>query len=683
MKESLYVPKEDPYFSDPYIDVEEWRDSPVRHYYVHGGFRGTDINGENEARFSLYFPEKEKYEGRFFQYLSPAPEGENAAEATEGSGKRIAFAVTHGAYFVVSNQGGFLLGGDASRLYKVSANTAEFSRIVAKRIYETEERPYGYVYGGSGGSFKVMGCMEGTEGIWDGAVPYVMANPMAAPNVFAPRMRAVRLLGEEGMKKVVAAQEPGGSGDIYEGLNEDQKQALKEATSMGFPPKAWVAYPYMGDGALMVLVPMVYQMFPNYFKDFWEKEGFEGADPTSNEARSHMQHVTTIERIDYDYADPRSGDQDNHSVDDNWLNIILGGEKLPHIYLKEAVPEGAYTYHCRFKVLDGACAGREMNVSSIDGNYIELHPENDGKHENPFKELKVGDQIMIDNGDAIAMQCFHRHQLPDETYDVYEQFRNADGSPKYQQLPMLVAPMIAISGAGLMPTGNIHGKMIGLCSMLDESACPWHGHWYRNAIARCGIDEKDHFRLYYHDNSIHDDHAGRLDDPQHLVDYLGTLNQALLDVAAWCEKGIEPFDTMNYTYADGQISLPKTAKERGGMQPVVFASVENAAGQSESEGKVTKAKAGEAVCFKATIEISPKAGKVTHVAWDFEFSNDWSKDEPVEAIDDCTYRVETKHVFSAPGIYYPVIKVASNRYGDASDIFTQCKNLDRVKVIVE
>ena len=107
---------------------------------------------------------------------------------------------------MVSNQGGFMLGGDSSRLYKVSANTAEFSRKVAKRIYEAEERPYGYVFGGSGGSFKVMGCIEGTDGVWDGAVPYVMANPMAAPNVFAPRMRAVRLLGEEGMQKVVTAQ---------------------------------------------------------------------------------------------------------------------------------------------------------------------------------------------------------------------------------------------------------------------------------------------------------------------------------------------------------------------------------------------------------------------------------------------------------------------------------------------
>lgn len=35
------------------------------------------------------------------------------------------------------------------------------------------------------------------------------------------------------------------------------------------------------------------------------------------------------------------------------------------------------------------------------------------------------------------------------------------------------------------------------------------------------------------------------------------------------------------------------------------------------------------------------------------------------------------------GRYYPCIKVQSNRNGDLSDIFTQCKNLDRVKVVVD
>ena len=40
----------DTLFKEPFIDVDEWRDKPMRHRYVHGGFKG------NGARFSFYFP---------------------------------------------------------------------------------------------------------------------------------------------------------------------------------------------------------------------------------------------------------------------------------------------------------------------------------------------------------------------------------------------------------------------------------------------------------------------------------------------------------------------------------------------------------------------------------------------------------------------------------------------------
>ncbi|HET9667539.1 MAG TPA: hypothetical protein VFP09_12310, partial [Desertimonas sp.] len=59
-------------FSKPYVDVDEWRDDPVRHRYVHGGFEGT------ETRFSAYFPPPEHYEGRFFQPLMPVSGWEHA-----------------------------------------------------------------------------------------------------------------------------------------------------------------------------------------------------------------------------------------------------------------------------------------------------------------------------------------------------------------------------------------------------------------------------------------------------------------------------------------------------------------------------------------------------------------------------------------------------------------------------
>jgi hypothetical protein len=45
---------QDPLLKEPYVDVDEWRSEPVRHRYVHGGFKGT------EARFSIYFPPKEQ-----------------------------------------------------------------------------------------------------------------------------------------------------------------------------------------------------------------------------------------------------------------------------------------------------------------------------------------------------------------------------------------------------------------------------------------------------------------------------------------------------------------------------------------------------------------------------------------------------------------------------------------------
>lgn len=56
-EKNLYRPEEDIYFSEPYIDVEEWREKPLPHYYVHGGFKGTEKDG-NEVRFCLYFPKR-------------------------------------------------------------------------------------------------------------------------------------------------------------------------------------------------------------------------------------------------------------------------------------------------------------------------------------------------------------------------------------------------------------------------------------------------------------------------------------------------------------------------------------------------------------------------------------------------------------------------------------------------
>ena len=111
-------------------------------------------------------------------------------------------------------------------------------------------RPYGYVYGGSGGAFKTIGCVETQPGVWDGSVPFVHGSPVAIPNVFTVQAHAMRVLQGK-FPQVVDAIEPGGSGDMYAGLTTEEKEALQEVTRMGFPPRAWfnvqkIAFGYTG-----------------------------------------------------------------------------------------------------------------------------------------------------------------------------------------------------------------------------------------------------------------------------------------------------------------------------------------------------------------------------------------------------------------------------------------------------
>lgn len=291
----------------------------------------------------------------FSQYLSPAPEDEHESEHLTGEDDKISFALTHGAYYVVSNQGGFILGGDSTRLYRTSANSAELSRKIARRLYGYEHRPYGYVFGGSGGSFKTISCMEMTK-VWDGGVPYVIANPMATPNVFCPRVRAMRVLGQEGMAKVMDHMDAGGSGDLYEGLTKEQAEILQETTKMGFPKRAWFCGPFMGDGALMVLAPYIYAVYPQYFTDFWTKEGFAGADPESSESKARVQFITTVKELIQKEEKTEKGEFT--SVDNSWQNTMTGNMTTPKIRMEEIPPEDAYLFHCRIRVLSGKAKGK-------------------------------------------------------------------------------------------------------------------------------------------------------------------------------------------------------------------------------------------------------------------------------------------------------------------------------------
>ncbi|MET0377223.1 MAG: hypothetical protein ABW128_23560 [Rhizorhabdus sp.] len=138
---ALNAGQTDPAFQQPYIDVDEWRNAPQRHRYVHGGFRGTD------TRFSFYYPESATYQGRFFQHVTPTPDSENLAQGEwQGEEDKLGFALDSGAYYVETNGGG---SGRTARsdsdstitAYRANAAAAQFSRVVAAQVYPGKQRP--------------------------------------------------------------------------------------------------------------------------------------------------------------------------------------------------------------------------------------------------------------------------------------------------------------------------------------------------------------------------------------------------------------------------------------------------------------------------------------------------------------------------------------------------------------
>lgn len=704
-EKKLYDGTGDMQFAKPYVDVDEWRDKPVRHRYIHGGFEGT------LTRFCFYFPPAENYVKRFFQHLSPFVGDEKEAQQQEGIEDKISFAVKHGSYLVESNLGGIVNGGDDPTLmYRASAACAQFSRKLASEFYGGH-RPYGYVYGGSGGGFKTISCVESTTGIWDGAVPFVIGSPVAMPNVFTVRAHAMRILRNK-MEEIKDALEPGGSGNPYECLNEEEAAALREAELMGFPMETWCVYDTIGEGALPVLTPAAMAIDPSYCKDFWEKPGYLGTASGSSAKRDRIvmeSEVTQIFHPEYGLMGMADSiDEKNaYGVDEAWKHAMGHGQKLP-VFSLHPYPEGDfYRTGMKIRFTSGALSGEEFGAICLPENCVTIDV---GMDTRDLKELlgkaRVGDKVMLDNSDYIALQTFHRHQVPGPEYHAWDQFRDEKGEPVYPQRPVLVGPVIAGHGAGSVQSGTPNCKVIILESLMDESAFPWQADWYRSLIRKnAGTEDEDVMRLWYMEHCMHTDcEEGNGGDHQHIVSYLGALYQALLDLSDWVERGIVPAESSGYDMDGGQVRIKDTAKERKGIQPLVRmgiceetgkeekAKTPETAQRKEEKAKASKTqtakavqrkevKAGDTVSFQVLAELPEGCGKVETMLWDFEESGEFTPGGRITEEAGNVVKIENSHRFTQPGTHFPVVKVAVNR--KPGDEFTRIYNQERVRVIVE
>src|ERR1700744_6382554 len=126
---SGYTPP-DKRFGKPFIDIDEWRDAPRRHRYIHGGFEGT------HTLFSMYLPPKENFTGRLLKHLEGGSGGHEYLIANDTGmwmSWMFEFAFDEfGAILMESNQGHYHDEGLGFHsdvvLFGASAESARFAK---------------------------------------------------------------------------------------------------------------------------------------------------------------------------------------------------------------------------------------------------------------------------------------------------------------------------------------------------------------------------------------------------------------------------------------------------------------------------------------------------------------------------------------------------------------------------
>ena len=216
--------------------------------------------------------------------------------------------------------------------------------------------------------------------------------------------------------------------------------------------------------------------------------------------------------------------------------------------------------------------------------------------------------------------------------------------------------------------------MMVVDNLLDVDAPATAANWYAGRV-KTALGKRtsaERFRVYLNDNADHLD-APPVDGVRatYLVDWYGSVYQALRDMSAWAERDVTPPASTRYRAEGAVISVPRRAAARKGLQPVV---------QLRANGRNrVDVKAGKPVRFVANAQTPPRTGAIISAAWDFNGTGRYTP----ASIGTPRHQklIISEHRFSKPGTYFVSVKVASSRTGSTSDV-AQVENLDRVRVVV-
>lgn len=642
---------------------------PIPYTEIKGYFRARDIKTNplptgvtdsptlRQQDYVIRIPAKRFFRNRSMQIQHPV-----TPDSTVDN--RLAF--TNGAMSVNHINAG---PANSSAHWRHSAAATKIAEDLVRKMYGTAGKFYGYYWGCSGGGQMAQAAAEGQTGVWEGVIvvcPATRGNPAHA---FQWNGHFTLALSAEKRARFMSLRAVGGGVNaldgltdaektlLYAGLTYEEKSVLNELLGAGYPLNELSTF--------FMLSPItgtneIFYLDPTYEDDFWSKPGYAGSNPPSYLSAAKMDGFASIAGVNRDAAGAIT-------------SVQLDPATIPAIPAASASPIGTtgqrfYVYMAdgRTRVVDPASHSEAYGALSgtIDRKtgLLKLSGKNSPVL---LGALAAGGKIRVTNRFLLAAYFYPRHTIVPGYYH-YEQYRNADGTPKYPQRPFSVADISTMrSGAGVLSLGNIKTKVMLFQNLSDFLAFPSWVAGYANAIEqRLGKTKADQMlRVYYQERGGHTNGG--------IVG--GIFNQALIDMMAWAERGITPNPSSQWRFELPltQVILSPNAAVRKGLQPVVNVTV-NGSDQATTE-------VNQPVNLVAQLEMPPTTGKIVEYDWTYGTATD------VTILSKPLGKVEVARTvsFTAPGNYMIRLTAKGQREGLVKPgNQTLAENFKEVRVIV-
>jgi hypothetical protein len=605
------------------------------------------------------FPAREFWRNRSFQRQHPTGGGVVDNQMAFGNG---AFSVN----WMSARQENLVA------TFRHHAAATRVAKAYANRLYGNSAKIHSYYWGCSGGGIVSMAAAENTTGVWDGVQVQCMGpTGTATYHSFFWQAHYTMAIPEAKREAIAAAAAPGGTGDIYAGLNDEEKAVLDEFIAAGYP------LPVIGNhfkNLIPLVDPIDIRLFDqSYEDDFWTKPGYAGADPPEYLKAAYIDGWATITdivrdgegkitAIRFDPATlPKLG-----TIGDNYLEYWLYAQDGTTRIIDPERAIGVPTDNKqRFSLLGNLDPA--TGLLSMTGPILRGLERGSPIVNRPLllNALNVGGKVRVNNRFILAMYFYPRYSnIPGGR--SYDQYRNADGSPKYPQrdnLEVLTHVQYRVMG-GRIESGEIKTRTMILEGMADHLSWPLFNTSYAEQIQRAlGPEAAERtMRLYVHDNGNHSVGGG---EP-------GVFQQSIQDLMAWAERGVVPPPSTVYTIRNGQVILAPRAADRRGLQPVMTFTVN---GTQRAEIGV-----GQAVNLTARLEMPPKTGQIVQYKWTVD-----GKDDLPTVVPNPQPQIEVARTlkFDKPGTYVVRLTVNAQRDGLLNPTnMTLMQNFDDVQVVV-